>query len=51
METWAVLWRGFLILGVGALAAVSVWVTIAGVFDIRQMVEDLRRGEGEDSAD
>ena len=51
METWAVLWRGFLILGVGAFAVVSVWVTVAGVFDIRRMFEDLRRGEGEDSAD
>ncbi len=51
METWAVLWKGFLILGIGAFAVVSVWVTIAGLFDIRAMLEELRRQQREDPPD
>ena len=51
METWAFLWKGFLILGVGAFAVVSVWVAIAGLSDIRRMFEELRNQQREDSSD
>ncbi len=51
MDTWAVLWKWFLILGVGAFAIVSVWVSIAGLSDIRRMFEELRDQQREDSSD
>ena len=51
METWAGFWKVFVILGVGFFAAVSVWVTIAGLSDIRHMLRELRQPEGEKSPD
>ena len=51
MESWAILWKWFVILGVGIFAVVSVWVTIAGLFDIRRMFRELRRQKHGDSAE
>ena len=48
---WAVLWKWFLITGVGVFAVVSVWVTVAGLADIRRMFAELRRQQSDDPAD
>ncbi len=47
MESWAMFWKWFLILGVGVFAVVSLWVTVVGLSDIRRMFAELRKQEPE----
>ena len=51
MESWAMLWKWFLIFGVGVFAVVSLWVTVAGLSDIRRMFAELRRQESDEPVD
>ncbi len=48
---WAMLWKWFLITAVGVFAVVSLWVTVAGLSDIRRMFAELRRQEPDEPAD
>ena len=42
MEDWALLWKVVLYGALGLFAILSVWVTIAGVGDIKRMFAALR---------
>ena len=42
IHAWARLWIALLWIGVGLFAALSVYVIIAGFFDVQAMFRDLR---------
>lgn len=48
METWALFWKVVLYGALGLFALLSVWVTVAGVGDIKRMFAALRsEGDGD----
>jgi len=49
MNGWMILWKYVFIVGVIAFAGMSLWVTIAGVGDIKRMFADLKSGKDDDA--
>ena len=45
MEGWALFWKFVVFGGLGLFACLSVWVTIAGIGDIKRMFASLKAGE------
>ena len=45
MEGWALFWKIVVFGALGLFACLSVWVTIAGIGDIKRMFASLRAGE------
>lgn len=48
IETWQLIWKIIFIAGVLAFAGMSVWVTIGGWQDIRQLFARLRDNDDEE---
>ena len=42
MTFWVVLWKLVLIGGLGLFAAMAVWVTIGGFFDVKKLLKTLK---------
>jgi len=40
---WMLLWKIVFIAGVSIFAAMAVWVTVAGVGDIKRLLEKIRQ--------
>ena len=49
MDGWILLWKVVLFGGLGLFALLSVWVTIAGIGDIRRMFRALSESEHEEA--
>ena len=45
MDGWALLWKYVVFGALGLFACLSLWVTIAGIGDIKRMFASLRAGE------
>jgi len=45
MNGWATLWKWMFFLGASGFGLMSVWVTIAGVGDIKRMFAELKKGK------
>ncbi|MCK4465652.1 MAG: hypothetical protein KAU83_08070 [Bacteroidales bacterium] len=56
MEFWIVLWKVLIIAGFTICGLVTVWVTIAGWFDIKHLLNNIKEShtiesEGEKNTD
>ena len=45
MEAWMGFWKIVFFVSITAFAAMSIWVVIGGVFDIKRLFADLRNPE------
>ncbi len=49
MEGWAALWKIVFFFGVGAFALMALWVTVAGLGDIKRMFSELKQAKSDRS--
>lgn len=50
IESWILLWKIVLIVGVGLFAALAVVVTIGGFFDVRRLFRILHQQQADQAA-
>jgi hypothetical protein len=50
METWVTVWKVVLYVGLGLFTALSLWVIVGGLSDIRAMFASLRE-DAEDAGE
>ena len=43
MNAWIILWKAVLLFSVGIFAVMAVWVTIAGLRDIKQLFVTINK--------
>ena len=51
MQAWMLLWKIVLIAGMILFGVMAVWVTIWGAFDIKKMLQTIRREHETGSSD
>jgi hypothetical protein len=51
MNAWMLLWKVVLVAGLAVFAGIAVWVTIAGVGDIKRLLRKIREARDDHAED